>query len=79
MRDQEGKAIRDVKIRDIMNPSPTFIFSDEMAVRALEIMETRKKPLTVLPVVDRKKRSVGMVHLHDLVRKGLVSGKDSPI
>lgn len=75
----QGKAIREVKIRDIMNPSPTFIFSDEMAVRALEIMETRKKPLTVLPVVDRKKRSVGMVHLHDLVRKGLVSGKDSPI
>ncbi|MCG3203797.1 MAG: Arabinose 5-phosphate isomerase KdsD [Elusimicrobia bacterium] len=71
----QGKAIRQVKIEQIMNPHPIFIYSDEMAVRALEIMESRKKPLTVLPVVDRKRRSVGMVHLHDLVRKGLVSGK----
>jgi arabinose-5-phosphate isomerase len=75
----QGKAIRSVKIRQIMNPTPTYIYSDEMAVRALEIMETRKKPLTVLPVVDRRLRSVGMVHLHDLVRSGLVSGKDSPL
>lgn len=71
----KGLAIRNVKIRQIMNPNPIFIYSDEMAVRALEIMESRKKPLTVLPVIDRKHRSVGMVHLHDLVRKGLVSGK----
>ena len=73
----EGKAIRNLKIKEIMNPKPTFIYSDEMAIRALEIMESRKKPFTVLPVVDRKRRSVGMVHLHDLVRQGLVAGSES--
>lgn len=72
----KGKSIGTVKIKEIMNPTPTFVYSDEMAVRALEIMESRKKPFTVLPVVDRKKRSVGMIHLHDLVRKGLVSDKE---
>ena len=61
--DPQGKAIRNVKIRQIMNPNPTFIYSDEMAVRAIEVMESRKKPLTVLPVIDRKHRSVGMVHI----------------
>lgn len=71
----EGKAIKNVKIRQIMNPKPIFIYADDMAVRALEVMESRKKPLTVLPVIDRKRRAVGMVHLHDLVRKGLVSAK----
>lgn len=72
-----GKAIGNVRIREIMNSSPTYVFSDEMAVRALEIMESRKKPFTVLPVVNRKRCSVGMIHLHDLVRKGLVSDKDN--
>ncbi len=73
----EGKAIRNVKIREIMNPRPIFIHSDEMAVKALEMMESRKKPLSVLPVVNHQRCSVGMIHIHDLVRKGLVSGKDS--
>jgi arabinose-5-phosphate isomerase len=66
-------------IRSVMNARPTFVYSDDMAVRALQIMEKRSKPFTVLPVVDRARRSVGMVHLHDLVRSGLVSGKDSPL
>ena len=75
----EGKAVKSLKIDHVMNPNPTFIYSDEMAVKALEIMESRKKPFTVLPVVDRQKKSVGMIHLHDLVRKGLVSSKDQTL
>ena len=31
----------------------------------------------VLPVVDRRRRSVGMIHLHDLVSKGLVAASSS--
>ncbi len=68
----QGKIISNLKIPDIMNPRPTFIFLDETAAKALQIMESRKKPLTVLPVVDRKKRSVGMIHVHDLISKGLI-------
>jgi arabinose-5-phosphate isomerase len=59
-------------IRELMNPRPTFIYSDEKAVRALELMEKRERPFMVLPVLDRKtQRVAGMVHLHDLVAKGL--------
>jgi arabinose-5-phosphate isomerase len=68
-----GQSVQDVRIRDLMNPTPIFVYEDDMAVRALELMESRKKPFTVLPVVDRRRRSVGMLHLHDLVRAGLVS------
>jgi arabinose-5-phosphate isomerase len=72
-----GQSIHSVQIRDLMNPSPTFVYEDDMAVQALAQMESRKKPFTVLPVVDRRRRSVGMLHLHDLVRAGLVSSAKS--
>ncbi len=72
-----GQSIHSVQIRDLMNPSPTFIYADDMAVKALTQMESRKKPFTVLPVVDRRRRSVGMLHLHDLVRAGLVSSSQA--
>ena len=40
----QGHTITSLSIRDIMNPSPTFVYTDEMAVKALEIMESRKNP-----------------------------------
>jgi arabinose-5-phosphate isomerase len=54
-----------------MNLSPTVISSDQMAVDALEVMRNRKRPITVLPVVNRKNKVVGMVHLHNLLAAGL--------
>ena len=36
-------------------------------------MEQHKpRPITVLPVIDRDHRPVGMVHLTDLLRQGVV-------
>ncbi|MCB4755517.1 MAG: KpsF/GutQ family sugar-phosphate isomerase [Elusimicrobia bacterium] len=69
----KGELISSLKIKDIMNPHPTAVFSDDTVMKALQTMERRPKPLTVLPVIDRKKRAVGMLHLHDFVQKGLVS------
>ena len=69
----KGWTMSTLSIRQIMNPKPTAIRDDMMAIEALELMESRKKPFTVLPVVDRRRRSVGMLHLHDLVTAGLVS------
>jgi arabinose-5-phosphate isomerase len=66
-----GKGIAAMKITDIMNPSPIKVFDDDMAVDALELMRSRKKPITVLPVLNRKNKVVGMVHIHNLIAAGL--------
>lgn len=58
-------------IQDIMNATPEFVFEDENAYAALEKMEKREKPISVLPVLNRQKEVVGMIHLHDLVARGL--------
>jgi len=68
---EKGKNILKEKIEGIMNPTPIFVYSDEKAVKALEIMENRDKPISLLPVLNRKKRVVGMIHLHDLLSRGL--------
>jgi len=69
---EEGIDIFDLSISQVMNDASTCIFSDESASHALEMMENRDKPFVVLPVLDRhSNKVVGMLHLHDLVSKGL--------
>ncbi|MFQ6026263.1 MAG: SIS domain-containing protein [Dehalococcoidia bacterium] len=69
---ERGLDLFSLSITDIMNPQATYIFADEMAVRAFDMMENREKPFLVLSVLDRQTGKVaGMVHLHDLVAKGL--------
>ncbi|HAZ07905.1 MAG TPA: KpsF/GutQ family sugar-phosphate isomerase [Elusimicrobia bacterium] len=58
-------------IRSIMNPKPTTIRADDLAHEAVSLMTERRKPFVVLPVVDRARRPVGIVHLSDLRAKGL--------
>ena len=68
---ERGDAIFDLSIRDIMNPSPMFVFQDQMATEALDMMRSRKKPSAVLPVLNRARKVVGMVHIMDLVSAGI--------
>lgn len=55
----------------IMNAKPTSIRPDAPAAEAVEIMENRRNPFNVLPVVDAKGRSVGLIQIHDLRARGL--------
>lgn len=57
----------------MMTKNPRQITSDKLAVEALHIMEKNQpRPITVLPVVDGDGKAVGMVHLTDLLRQGVV-------
>ncbi|MDQ2721264.1 MAG: KpsF/GutQ family sugar-phosphate isomerase [Bacteroidota bacterium] len=58
-----------VKARDIMTTNPKTIDGDELAVNALDTM--RKNNITQLPVLQNKVYA-GIIHLHDLVREGII-------
>ena len=58
-------------IEDVMTRDPIVVYKDDMAVRALEIMENRPSQIAVLPVLDADKQVVGILRLHDLIRAGL--------
>ena len=56
------------------NEISNIITKDKMAAEALSMMEKHQpKPITVLPVIDvEKNEPVGIVHLTDLLRQGVV-------
>lgn len=55
--------------RDVMTPTPVCVAPDEFAVAALQLMESRN--ISQLVVVQENKM-LGFVHLHDLLKEGLV-------
>jgi len=66
---QRGGDLTGICARDIVSPSPQHIGPDALAVDALALL--RQHSITQLLVLEDGKY-LGMVHLHDLVREGLV-------
>jgi len=65
-----GKAMFDAKAKELMTKDPKVIKRDALAVEALNIME--KYSITSLVVVDENNRVEGIIHLHDILKAGVV-------
>ncbi len=60
-------------VQELMTADPKTITQDKLAAQALHLMESNKpKPITVLPVIDSDRRVIGLLHMTDLVRQGVV-------
>jgi arabinose-5-phosphate isomerase len=53
-----------------MTTTPKVVAADELAARALEIMEAFA--ITSLIIVDGERRPVGVIHMHDILRAKIV-------
>ncbi len=63
----------DMPITAAMNPRPVTITAGELAIRALRMMERREGgAITLLIVADGDGRPVGLLHIHDILRAGLL-------
>lgn len=58
------------KAKDIMTVNPKTITKDKFAVEALTLMKDNH--ITQLLVVDRSNKYIGVIHLHDLIREGII-------
>jgi arabinose-5-phosphate isomerase len=65
---QKKEGFFELSAAKIMTASPITLSPDELAFKALEMMENRPSQISVLPVVDPDQNWVGLVRLHDLVR-----------
>lgn len=63
--------IHGMKVRDIMTANPVTAMKTMHLGEALSVMENRKSQINVLPVVNRQKKCIGVIRLHDIVRSGL--------
>jgi len=62
--------IHKTAIHQIMSKNPKVIRSDTLAAKALNMMEAHK--ITALIITNEQNHPVGVVHLHDILRAGLV-------
>ena len=65
-----GAPLDGLTAADIMSPHPKTIAENEYAVAALHLMRTHS--ITQLIVTDPQGRYLGIVHLHDILREGII-------
>lgn len=66
----QGANISGACIGEFMTPHPQTISANTLALEALEVMEAKK--ITTLVVANSAQKVDGVLHLHDLLRAGLV-------
>jgi len=66
---QSGKALDNIKAKDIMNKNPRTIAPENLVAHALDIM--RSNNITQLLVVDSDEY-LGVIHLHDILKEGIL-------
>lgn len=66
----QNQDVNKLNIVDVMNSQPTTISADSLAAQALGLMEDRK--ITALVVVDDNDHAAGVIHMHDILRAGVV-------
>ena len=62
--------VANLKVTDAMTKSPKTVKASSYAAEALHIME--KYSITALPIVNKDKKPAGILHIHDLLRAGIV-------
>ncbi|MGH7156041.1 MAG: KpsF/GutQ family sugar-phosphate isomerase [Acetobacteraceae bacterium] len=60
------------RVGDLMTPEPQRIGPEALAGEALHAMNARTRPITTLFVVDPSQRVIGILHVHDLLRAGVL-------
>ncbi|MDH4162369.1 MAG: KpsF/GutQ family sugar-phosphate isomerase [Nitrospirota bacterium] len=68
--ERNGENLLAKKAFEIMTKNPKVIFRDALAAEAVSIMESNS--ITCLLILDRDGRPEGVIHLHDLLKAGVV-------
>lgn len=65
-----GGKLFEMPAGEVMTKNPKTISEDELAAKALSIMESYS--ITALIVPDAEGKPVGIIHLHDILKQGIV-------
>ena len=62
--------VHDTLVDDVMSPGPKTIAAEQLAAEAVALMQQHS--ITALLVADEEKHLVGALHMHDLLRAGVI-------
>ncbi len=66
----QGINLTATPIAQLMNPNPKTVGENTLAAEGLKIMEDLK--ITALIVEDDQRRPIGVLHMHDILRAGII-------
>lgn len=66
----EKGSMKSIRIGDVCHRNCITTREDELAINVLNLMQ--EKAITVMPVVNNQKQCIGIVHMHDLLKAGIV-------
>lgn len=67
---KNNTSLEELTARQIMSPAPKRVSATEYAVKALHMM--RQNSITQLIVVDDEDHYLGVLHIHDILREGIL-------
>jgi arabinose-5-phosphate isomerase len=67
---EKGHNLDQARAEDLGSRSPKTIRADALAAKALQTME--QFSITSLVVVDEQNSLIGVIHLHDLLKNGVI-------
>lgn len=67
---EEGVDLKNITIGEIAHQNSVCTRAKELAVNVVNLMQDKK--ITVLPVVDDENKVEGIIHMHDLLKAGIV-------
>ncbi len=67
---EKDSPLNDIRAKDIMSINPRTITEEALAIDALDIM--RKNNISQLIVLSKENAYMGIIHLHDIVREGII-------
>jgi arabinose-5-phosphate isomerase len=65
-----GGRLFELTAKEVMSRTPKTVHEEELAAKALSIMEGHS--ITALVVLDGDGRAIGIIHLHDILKQGIV-------
>lgn len=68
--EKHGGKLFEMLAGEVMTKNPKTITEEELAAKALSIMESYS--ITALIVPDKEGKPVGIIHLHDILKQGIV-------
>ncbi|MDA8049337.1 MAG: KpsF/GutQ family sugar-phosphate isomerase [Rhodospirillales bacterium] len=72
LRRAMGPDLLSCRVSEVMTRTPRTIGPEALAAEALHAMNSGPRPITTLFVVDGNAEVLGLVHVHDLLRAGLM-------
>ncbi len=69
---QKYDDLRGLKAIDLMSPGPKTVYPSDYAVKALQLMQENNISQLVVVTEDEAREVVGFVHIHNLIKEGII-------